>query len=103
MIIVNMTNSTSTSTIPATTLSISSKDVRLPIQLQRAMAAEAEATREARAKVRTIKEASRDASECDDDHGNHDRTLMTIDNLDQFFVETDDFDHIVTDDFSQRF
>ena len=27
------------------------KDVRLPIQLQRAMAAEAEATREARAKV----------------------------------------------------
>lgn len=29
----------------------SSKDVRLPVQLQRAMAAEAEATREARAKV----------------------------------------------------
>ena len=29
-----------------------SKDVRLPIQLQRAMAAEAEATREAKAKVR---------------------------------------------------
>ena len=29
------------------------KDVRLPVQLQRAMAAEAEATREARAKVRT--------------------------------------------------
>lgn len=28
-----------------------SKDVRLPVQLQRAMAAEAEATREARAKV----------------------------------------------------
>ena len=28
-----------------------SKDVRLPIQLQRAMAAEAEASREARAKV----------------------------------------------------
>ena len=28
------------------------KDVRLPIQLQRAMAAEAEAAREARAKVR---------------------------------------------------
>lgn len=28
-----------------------SKDVRLPIQLQRAMAAEAEATREAKAKV----------------------------------------------------
>jgi len=28
-----------------------SKDVRLPIQLQRAMAAEAEAAREARAKV----------------------------------------------------
>ena len=28
------------------------KDVRLPLQLQRAMAAEAEATREARAKVR---------------------------------------------------
>ena len=28
------------------------KDVRLPMQLQRAMAAEAEATREARAKVR---------------------------------------------------
>jgi len=27
------------------------KDVRLPVQLQRAMAAEAEATREARAKV----------------------------------------------------
>lgn len=29
----------------------SSKDVRLPVQLQRAMAAEAEASREARAKV----------------------------------------------------
>ena len=29
----------------------SSKDVRLPVQLQRVMAAEAEATREARAKV----------------------------------------------------
>ncbi len=28
-----------------------SKDVRLPVQLQRAMAAEAEAAREARAKV----------------------------------------------------
>lgn len=28
------------------------KDVRLPVQLQRAMAAEAEAAREARAKVR---------------------------------------------------
>ncbi len=32
-------------------LSIFSKDVRLPQQLQRAMAAEAEAAREARAKV----------------------------------------------------
>ena len=31
------------------------KDVRLPQQLQRAMAAEAEATREARAKVQTYK------------------------------------------------
>ena len=30
---------------------ITSKDVRLPLQLQRAMAAEAEAAREARAKV----------------------------------------------------
>ena len=30
------------------------KDVRLPVQLQRAMAAEAEAAREARAKVSTI-------------------------------------------------
>ncbi|XP_018646191.1 SPFH domain / Band 7 family protein,putative [Schistosoma mansoni] len=30
------------------------KDVRLPVQLQRAMAAEAEATREARAKVKFI-------------------------------------------------
>ncbi len=30
---------------------LSSKDVRLPVQLQRAMAAEAEAAREARAKV----------------------------------------------------
>ena len=30
-----------------------SKDCRLPVQLQRAMAAEAEAAREARAKVRT--------------------------------------------------
>ena len=29
-----------------------SKDVRLPVQLQRAMAAEAEAAREARAKVK---------------------------------------------------
>jgi hypothetical protein len=35
-----------------------SKDVRLPIQLQRAMAAEAEATREAKAKVRQIKKMS---------------------------------------------
>ena len=33
-------------------LFLCSKDVRLPQQLQRAMAAEAEATREARAKVR---------------------------------------------------
>lgn len=33
------------------TFSLSSKDVRLPVQLQRAMAAEAEAAREARAKV----------------------------------------------------
>lgn len=32
-------------------ISIFSKDVRLPVQLQRAMAAEAEAAREARAKV----------------------------------------------------
>jgi len=31
-----------------------SKDVRLPVQLQRAMAAEAEAAREARAKVTLI-------------------------------------------------
>jgi len=30
---------------------VRSKDVRLPVQLQRAMAAEAEASREARAKV----------------------------------------------------
>ena len=30
------------------------KDVRLPVQLQRAMAAEAEAAREARAKVMTV-------------------------------------------------
>lgn len=29
------------------------KDVRIPVQLQRSMAAEAEATREARARVRT--------------------------------------------------
>lgn len=34
------------------------KDVRLPIQLQRAMAAEAEATREARAKVKLFKRPS---------------------------------------------
>ena len=33
---------------------ICSKDVRLPVQLQRAMAAEAEAAREARAKVCNI-------------------------------------------------
>ena len=32
---------------------VCSKDVRLPVQLQRAMAAEAEAAREARAKVST--------------------------------------------------
>lgn len=30
------------------------KDVRIPVQLQRSMAAEAEATREARARVRAI-------------------------------------------------
>ena len=35
-------------------LMICSKDARLPIQLQRAMAAEAEAAREARAKVTKI-------------------------------------------------
>ena len=36
-----------------------SKDARLPVQLQRAMAAEAEAAREARAKVRqTLKQNS---------------------------------------------
>ena len=35
-----------------------SKDVRLPIQLQRAMAAEAEATREAKAKVRLTRNCS---------------------------------------------
>ena len=34
-------------------LSFYSKDVRLPVQLQRVMAAEAEATREARAKVQS--------------------------------------------------
>ena len=34
-----------------TILSLDSKDVRLPVQLQRAMAAEAEAHREAKAKV----------------------------------------------------
>ncbi len=34
--------------------SVCSKDVRLPVQLQRAMAAEAEAAREARAKVRDL-------------------------------------------------
>ena len=38
-----------------------SKDVRLPVQLQRAMAAEAEAAREARAKVVTDTVASRPA------------------------------------------
>ena len=37
-----------------TALDIVSKDARLPVQLQRAMAAEAEAAREARAKVRPI-------------------------------------------------
>ena len=37
-----------------TALDIVSKDARLPVQLQRAMAAEAEAAREARAKVRAI-------------------------------------------------
>lgn len=36
---------------PPSSLSSGSKDVRLPVQLQRAMAAEAEAAREARAKV----------------------------------------------------
>lgn len=35
------------------------KDVKLPLQLQRAMAAEAEASREARAKVRQFKGAIR--------------------------------------------
>ena len=36
--------------------SVYSKDVRLPVQLQRAMAAEAEAAREARAKVKYMTE-----------------------------------------------
>ena len=40
-------------------LTLCSKDVRLPVHLQRAMAAEAEAAREARAKVRP--EAAREA------------------------------------------
>ena len=40
-------------------LLFSSKDVRLPIQLQRAMAAEAEAAREARAKVCVIAASTR--------------------------------------------
>ena len=38
------------------------KDVRLPVQLQRAMAAEAEAAREARAKVKTLKKRSADST-----------------------------------------
>ena len=42
-----------------------SKDVRLPVQLQRAMAAEAEAAREARAKV------SEDAVTVSGHHGCH--------------------------------
>ena len=37
---------------PCLIVLVISKDVRLPVQLQRAMAAEAEAAREARAKVR---------------------------------------------------
>ena len=37
-----------------------SKDVRLPVQLQRAMAAEAEAAREARAKVRGLRTQNKD-------------------------------------------
>ena len=44
----------STSTSNINSLLIFSKDVRLPVQLQRAMAAEAEAAREARAKVDMI-------------------------------------------------
>ena len=36
------------------TLNLLSKDARLPVQLQRAMAAEAEAAREARAKVLVV-------------------------------------------------
>ena len=36
-----------------------SKDVRLPIQLQRAMATEAEAAREARAKVKSLNKIKR--------------------------------------------
>ena len=43
-----------TSTNNINSLIIFSKDVRLPVQLQRAMAAEAEAAREARAKVDMI-------------------------------------------------
>ena len=42
----------------------SSKDARLPIQLQRAMAAEAEAAREARAKVRGYDQPSHAESSC---------------------------------------
>ena len=47
---------------------ITSKDVRLPVQLQRAMAAEAEAAREARAKVDTGHSFWND----DRDHHEHD-------------------------------
>lgn len=39
------------------------KDVRIPVQLQRSMAAEAEATREARARVRAAAGGERQASE----------------------------------------
>ena len=39
-------------------LCLSSKDVRLPREMQRAMAAEAEATREASAKVCTVSKES---------------------------------------------
>ena len=47
---------------------VSSKDVRLPLQLQRAMAAEAEAARESRAKVsRTILGSSEDPPHHNDD------------------------------------
>ncbi|KAH7977387.1 hypothetical protein HPB49_001155 [Dermacentor silvarum] len=54
------------------------KDVRLPVQLQRAMAAEAEAAREARAKVKTLLFSSERSYTCPSKHSQPAKGLESV-------------------------